>query len=104
MLQGWHVPSTSERASSYALCTAVSSGTGPSDKIFVLSLTCSCTISFGATSCSLITPAYRCYCLVSPIPFCIGIICSLPRPILDLSLYTYLYHRSQLPCTISAVL
>ncbi len=97
------VTGTKEGASSYALCTRVSSGTGPYDKIFVLSPTCSCTISFGAASYSLITSPYHCYCLVSPIPFCIGVICLPARPMLDLSLDTYLYHCSQLPCTLSAV-
>src|SRR5229473_467040 len=77
----------------------VSSGTGQYDETFTLSPTYSCMISFGAASCSLMTSPYRCCCLVSCIPFCIGITCSPARPVLDLSLDTYLYHRSQLPCT-----
>src|SRR5258708_3378380 len=56
-------------------------------------------ISFGAASCSLMTTPYHCYCLLSPIPICIGIICSPARSVLDLSLDTYLYHRSHFPCT-----
>src|SRR5216684_7232490 len=76
----------------------VSNATGQYDKNFILSLTHSCMISFGAASCSLMTSSYHCYCLVSPIPFCIGVICSPARSVLDLSLDTYLYHRSQLPC------
>src|SRR5258708_31098689 len=77
----------------------VSNATGQYDKTFILSLTRSCTISFGAASCSLMTSSYRCSCLVSPLPFSIGVVCSPARPVLDLSLDTYLYHRSQLPCT-----
>src|SRR5216684_5982866 len=81
----------------------VSSGTGQYDKTFTLSPTRSCMISFGAASCSLMTSSYRCRCLVSCIPFCIGIVCSPARPVLDLSLDTYLYHRSQLLCTCRVV-
>src|SRR5260370_15688182 len=80
----------------------VSGATGQYDETFTLSPTRSCMISFGAASCSLMTSSYRCHCLVSVLPICIGIICSLARPVLDLSLDTYLYHHSQLPCTISA--
>src|SRR5712692_5072210 len=76
---------------------------GPCEEVFVLSPIRSCMISFGAASCSLMTSSYRCYCLVSPIPFCIGVTCSPARSVLDLSLDTYLYHRSQLPCTDSVV-
>src|SRR5258708_15817853 len=81
----------------------VSYGTGQYDETFILSLTRSCMISFGAASCSLMTSLYRCYCLASSILFCIGVICSPARPVLDLLLDTYLHHRSQLPCTHSAV-
>src|SRR5713226_7856699 len=77
----------------------VSSGTGQYDETFTLSPTRSCMISFGAASCSLMTPPYRCSCLVSFLPFCIGVTCSPARSVLDLSLDTYLYHRSQSPCT-----
>src|SRR5258707_5350436 len=77
----------------------VSSGTGQYDETFTLSPTRSCMISFGAASCSLMTPPYRCCCLVSFIPLCIGVTCSQSRSGLDLSLDTYLYHRSQSPCT-----
>ncbi len=93
------VTGTQEGASSYALWTGVSKGTGPYDETFTLSPTHSCMISFGAASCSLMTTSYHCYCLLSPIPICIGIVCSPARSMLDLSLDTYLYHRSQLPCT-----
>src|SRR5229473_5175318 len=79
----------------------VSDATGQYDEIFILSPTHSCTISFGAASCSLMTSPYQCPCLISALPFCIGVVCSLARPVLDLSLDTYLYHRSQLPCTSS---
>src|SRR5260370_22160659 len=81
----------------------VSDATRQYDEIFILSPTRSCTISFGAASCSLMTSSYQCFCLVSPLPFCIGVVCSPARPILDLSLDTYLYHRSQLPCTCHVV-
>src|SRR5258707_15222078 len=81
----------------------VSDATGQYDKIFILSPTRSCMISFGAASCSLMTSPYRCYCLISPIPFCIGVVCSPARPLLDLSLDTYLHHHSQLPCIQSVV-
>src|SRR5713226_6346260 len=81
----------------------VSDATGQYDEIFILSPTRSCTISFGAASCSLMTSSYRCPCLISVLPFCIGIVCSPARPMLDLSLDTYLYHRSQLPCTYRVV-
>src|SRR5216684_4894425 len=81
----------------------VSNATGQYDETFTLSLTRSCTISFGAASCSLMTSSYRCSCLVSVLPFCIGIVCSPARPVLDLSLDTYLYHHSQLPCTCRVV-
>src|SRR5258708_6371775 len=81
----------------------VSDATGQYDEIFILSPTHSCTISFGAASCSLMTSPYRCPCLVSILPFCIGIACSLARSMLDLSLDTYLHHRSQLPCTCRVV-
>src|SRR5258708_15388729 len=81
----------------------VSSGTGQYDETFTLSPSRSCMISFGAASCSLMTSSYRCHCLVSFVPFCIGVICSLARSVLDLSVDTYLYHRSQLPCTCSPV-
>src|SRR5713226_5780158 len=81
----------------------VSSGTGQYDETFTLSPTRSCMISFGAASCSLMMSSYRCHCLVSFVPFCIGIVCSPARPALDLSLDTYLYHRSQLPCTCHVV-
>src|SRR5713226_5644854 len=81
----------------------VSDATGQYDEIFILSPTHSCTISFGAASCSLMMSPYRCPCLVSALPFCIGIVCSPARPMLDLSLDTYLYHRSQLPCTCRVV-
>src|SRR5713226_10637171 len=81
----------------------VSGATGQYDETFTLSLTCSCMISFGAASCSLMTSPYQCRCLVSPIPFCVGVVCSPARPMLDLSLDTYLHHHSQLPCTQSAV-
>src|SRR5258708_23518830 len=77
----------------------VSSGTGQYDETFTLSPSRSCMISFGAASCSLMTPPYRCSCLVSFVPFCIGVTCSPARSVLDLSIDTYLYHRSQLPCT-----
>src|SRR5258708_10526666 len=77
----------------------VSSGTGHYDESFTLSPSRSCMISFGAASCSLMTPPYCCSCLVSFIPFCIGVTCSPARSVLDLSLDTYLYHRSQSPCT-----
>src|SRR5258708_2995819 len=77
----------------------VSSGTGQYDETFILSPSCSCMISFGAASCSLMTPPYLCSCLVSFIPFSIGVTCSPARSVLDLSLDTYLYHRSQTPCT-----
>src|SRR5258707_14057473 len=77
----------------------VSSGTGQYDETFTLSPSRSCMISFGAASCSLMTPPYHCPCLVSFVPFCIGITCSLARSMLDLSLDSYLHHRSQLPCT-----
>src|SRR5713226_2480487 len=81
----------------------VSRATGQYDKTFFLSPSCSCMISFGAASCSLMTSPYRCDCLVSCVPFCIGITCSPARSVLDLSLDTYLYHRSQLPCTCHVV-
>src|SRR5712692_8110264 len=81
----------------------VSNATGQYDEIFILSLTRSCTISFGAASCSLMTSSYWCSCLVSPVPFCIGVVCSPARAMLDLSLDTYLYHCSQLPCTCRVV-
>ena len=81
----------------------VSDATGQYDEIFILSPTRSCTISFGAASCSLMTSPYRCPCLVSVLPFCIGVVCSPARPVLDLSLDTYLHHRSQLPCTCRVV-
>src|SRR5258707_11056558 len=77
----------------------VSNATGQYDEIFTLSPTRSCTISFGAASCALMTSPYRCTCCVSILPFCIGIVCSPARSVLDLLLDTYLYHRSQLPCT-----
>src|SRR5258707_680407 len=77
----------------------VSSGTGQYDETFTLSPSRSCMISFGAASCSLMTSPYRCCCLVSSVPFCIGITCSPARSVLDLTIDTYLYHRSQLPCT-----
>src|SRR5258708_10305658 len=76
----------------------VSDATGQYDEAFILSPTHSCMISFGAALCSLMTSRYRCYCLISPIPFCIGVTCSPARPVLDLSLDTYLHHRSHLPC------
>src|SRR5229473_1099772 len=72
---------------------------GQYNETFTLSPSCSCMISFGAASCSLMMPPYRCCCLVSFVPFCIGITCSLARSVLDLSIDTYLHHRSQLPCT-----
>src|SRR5258708_18791568 len=81
----------------------VSSGTGQYDETFTLSPTRSCMISFGAASCSLMMPPHRCHCLVSVIPFCIGVTCSPARTVLDLSLDTYLYHRSQSPCTSSSI-
>src|SRR5258708_38917997 len=81
----------------------VSNGTGQYDDIFTLSPTRSCMISFGAASCSLMTSSYRCSCLFSPLPFCIGIVCSPARSMMDLSLDTYLYHCSQLPCVHSTV-
>src|SRR5258707_15670975 len=93
------VTGTQEEASSYASWTGVSRGTGPHEEIFVSSPSRSCMISFGAASCSLMTSSYHCYCLVSPVPFCIGVTCSPARSVLDLSLDTYLYHCSQLPCT-----
>src|SRR5713226_5601219 len=77
----------------------VSSGTGQYDETFTLSPSRSCMISFGAASCSLMTSPYRCSCLVSFVPFCIGVTCSPARSVLDLSVDTYLHHRSQLPCT-----
>src|SRR5258707_10342792 len=77
----------------------VSDATGQYDEIFILSPIHSCTISFGAASCSLMMSSYRCPCLVSALPFCIGIVCSPARPVLDLLLDTYLHHCSQLPCT-----
>src|SRR5258707_5031882 len=77
----------------------VSDATGQYDENFILSPSRSCTISFGAASCSLMTSSYRCPCLVSILPFCIGIVCLPARSVLDLSLDTYLHHRSQLPCT-----
>src|SRR5258708_3604067 len=77
----------------------VSSGTGQYDETFTLSPSRSCMISFGAASCSLMTSPYRCHCLVSFVPFCIGVTCSPARSVLDLSLDSYLHHRSQLPCT-----
>src|SRR5216684_2769450 len=77
----------------------VSSGTGQYDETFTLSPSRSCMISFGAASCSLMTSPYRCYCLVSFVPFCIGVTCSPARSVLDLSIDTYLHHRSQLPCS-----
>src|SRR5258707_10864874 len=77
----------------------VSGATGQYDETFTLSLTHSCMISFRAALCSLMTSSYQCCCLVSPIPFCVGVICSLARSMLDLSLDTYLHHHSQLPCT-----
>src|SRR5713226_7126679 len=76
----------------------VSSGTGQYDETFTLSPTHSCMISLGVALCSLMTSSYHCHCLISVLPYCIGIICSPARPVLDLSLDTYLYHRSQLPC------
>src|SRR5260221_3339976 len=77
----------------------VSSGTSQYDETFTLSPSRSCMISFGAASCSLMTSSYRCYCLVSPIPFYIGVTFSPARSVLDWSIDTYLYHRSQLPRT-----
>src|SRR5258708_15131917 len=93
------VTGTQEEASLYASWTGVSRGTGPYEEVFILSPTRSCMISFGAASCSLMTSSYHCYCLISPIPICIGITCSPARSVMDLSLDTYLYHRSQLPST-----
>src|SRR5258708_28625008 len=77
----------------------VSSGTGQYDETFTLSPSRSCMISFRAASCSLMTSPYRCHCLVSFIPFCICVTCSPATSVLDLSLYSYLHHRSQLPWT-----
>src|SRR5258708_5441281 len=103
-LQGWrrHLgqESCNQPRASPAL---VSDATGQYDKIFILSPTHSCMISFGAASCSLMMSCYHCYCLTSPIPFCIGVTCSPARPVLDLLLDTYLHHRSQLPCVESVV-
>src|SRR5258707_701095 len=101
----------------------VSDATGQYDEIFILSPTRSCTISFGAASCSLMTSPYRCPCLfsfgrasctlmMSPflfpflfsiLPFCIGVVCLPASPMLDFSLDTYLYHCSQLPFTCRVV-
>src|SRR5258707_1476367 len=47
----------------------VSNTTGQYDEIFTLSPTRSCTITFGAASCTLITSPYQCPCLVSFLPF-----------------------------------
>src|SRR5712692_2378903 len=90
-----HGPCDRPRASS----ALVSSGTGQYDESFTLSPSRSCMISFGAASCSLMTSPYHCTCLVSFVPFCIGVTCSPARSMLDLSIDTYLHHRSQLPCT-----
>src|SRR5258708_38941104 len=81
----------------------VSDATRQYAEIFILSPNHSCTISFGAASCSLMTSSYRCPCLVSILPFCIGVVCSPARSMLDLSLDTYLHHCSQLPCTCRVV-
>src|SRR5713226_4060618 len=94
-----HIKCNRPRASS----ALVSSGTGQYDEVFVLSPVRSCTISFGAASCSLMMSSYQCSCLVSPVPFCIGIVCSPARTMLDLSLDTYLHHCSQLLCTCRVV-
>src|SRR5260370_17476901 len=70
----------------------VSNATGQYDKTFILSLTRSYTISFGASSCSLMTSSYQCSCLVSPLPFCICEVCLPTRPSFDFTFTYYLYH------------
>src|SRR5713226_1947909 len=91
----WHAGCNRPRATP----ALVSSGTGQYDETFTLSPSRSCMISFGAALCSLMTSPYRCCCLVSFVPFCIGVTCSPARSVLDLLLDSYLHHRSQLPCT-----
>src|SRR5260370_40636931 len=78
----------------------VSSGTGQYDETFTLSPSRSCMISFGAASCSLMTPPYRCSCLVSFVPFCIGITSSPPTSVFHFSRDTYPHHHTHLPRTI----
>src|SRR5216684_975875 len=100
-MQGERLTSVSEVSCNRPRATPalVSSGTGQYDETFTLSPSRSCMISFGAASCSLMTSPYCCHCLASFVPFCIGVTCSPARSVLDLSLDSYLYHRSQLPCT-----
>src|SRR5258708_30079740 len=103
MCSAWKLPSIIKCNRPRASAALVSGATGQYDETFTLSPTHSCMISFGAASCTLMTSSYRCHCLVSVLPICIGIICSLARSVLDLSLDTYLYHCSQLLCTCRVV-